>query len=256
EDFFENYKEVVTLLKLKATYGSVGSDQIGSEFDRFFYLSQVNLINDGRGYSTGTDFDKFLPGVSIQRYANDQISWETGAKFNAGIELELFDDFKLEADYFMEHRSNILSDRIMSSSLGLEAGVKANIGEAKTRGIDGRVTYNKSFNNGLWLQVMANYTYSTNEITKIEEPDYSDTPWLSKIGQPIDQTWGYIAERLFVDQNEVNNSPTQTFGEYNGGDIKYRDINGDGRISGLDRVPIGNPTVPEIVYGFGASAGF
>jgi TonB-linked SusC/RagA family outer membrane protein len=256
EEFFEKYKDVVTLLKLKTTYGLVGSDQIGSEFDRFFYLSQVNLNNSSRGYVTGSDFDKFLPGVSIQRYANDQISWETGAKFNLGLELGLFDDFTLEADYFTEHRSNILSDRIMSSSLGLEAGVKANIGEAKTRGIDSRITYNKSFNSGLWLQVMANYTYSSNEITKIEEPDYSETPWLSKVGQPINQTWGYIAERLFVDQNEVNNSPVQTFGEYTGGDIKYRDINGDGRISGLDRVPIGNPTIPEIVYGFGASAGF
>lgn len=255
EEFFANAKDVVSLLKLKTTYGLVGSDQIGSEYDRFFYLSQVEL-NAGRGYSTGTDFDKYLSGVAIQRYANDQISWETGAKFNAGIELGLFKDFKLEADYFMENRSNILSDRIISSSLGLEAGVKANIGEARTKGIDGRITYNKSFDNGLWVQVMANYTYSTNEITKIEEPDYSATPWLSRVGQPINQTWGYIAERLFVDQKEVDNSPVQSFGEYSGGDLKYRDINGDGRISGLDRVPIGNPTVPEMVYGFGASAGF
>lgn len=256
EEFFKKTKDVVSLLKLKVTYGLVGSDQIGSQFDRFFYLSQVNLNDGGRGYVTGTDFDKFLPGVSIQRYANDEISWETGAKFNAGIELGLFNDFKLEADYFLENRSNILSNRIMSSSLGLEAGVKANIGEARTRGIDGRIKYNKSFNNGLWVQAMANYTYSTNKITKIEEPDYSSTPWLSRVGKPIKQTWGYIAERLFVDQNEVDNSPVQTFGEYTGGDIKYRDINGDGRISGLDRVPIGNPTVPEMVYGFGASAGY
>lgn len=255
EDFFEKHKDVVNLLKLKATYGLVGSDQIGSEFDRFFYLSQVNL-NGGSGYVTGTDFDKFLPGVSIQRYANDEISWETGAKFNAGIELGLFNEFNLEADYFIENRSNILSDRIMSSSLGLEAGVRANIGEAVSRGIDGRITYNKSFSNGLWIQAMGNFTYATNKITKIEEPDYTDTPWLSRVGKPINQNWGYIAERLFVDQNEVNNSPVQTFGEYTGGDIKYRDINGDGRISGLDRVPLGNPGVPEIVYGFGISAGF
>ncbi|MBJ6366670.1 TonB-dependent receptor [Snuella sp. CAU 1569] len=255
EEFFEKQKEVVNLLKLKATYGLVGSDQIGSEFDRFFYLSQVNL-NGGRGYVTGSDFDKFLPGASIQRYANDQISWETGAKFNAGIELGLFNEFNLEADYFIEHRSNILSDRIMSSSIGLEAGVKANIGEAVSRGVDGRITYNKSFSNGMWIQAMGNFTYSTNKVTKKEEPDYSSTPWLSSVGKPINQTWGYIAERLFVDQNEVNNSPLQTFGEYTGGDIKYRDINGDGRISGLDRVPIGNPGVPEIVYGFGVSTGF
>lgn len=256
EDFFKKQKEVVNLLKFKTTYGIIGNDQIGSANDRFFYLSQVNLNNGGRGYVTGTNFNKYLPGVSISRYANDQITWETAAKFNVGLELGLFNAFNFEADYFVEHRSNILSDRIISSSLGLETGVKANVGEAKSKGVDGRITYNKNFSNGLWIQAMANFTYSTNEITKIEEPDYSETPWLSRVGQPINQTWGYIAERLFVDQNEVDNSPIQTFGEYTGGDIKYRDINGDGRISGLDKVPIGNPTAPEIVYGFGASLGY
>lgn len=258
EDFFQTYTDVISLLKLKTTYGLVGSDQIGDVNDRFFYLSQVNM-NDlvNPGYTTGTDFDKNFPGIRIQRYANDQISWETGKKFNLGIELGMFNgDFNLEADYFIENRSNILSDRIISSSVGLEAPVKANIGEAVSRGVDGRLTYNKSFNSGLWIQAMANFTYSKNKITRVEEPDYTDTPWLSKVGKPINQTWGYVAERLFVDQNEVNNSPVQTFGEYTGGDIKYKDINGDGRISSLDRVPIGNPTVPEIVYGFGFSAGY
>ncbi|MDL5512356.1 TonB-dependent receptor [Arenibacter sp. M-2] len=256
EDFFEDYKDVVTNLKLKTTYGLVGNDQIGSASDRFFYLSQVNLSDDGRGYVTGTDFDKYLPGVSIQRYANDQISWETAEKFNLGLEVGLFDKWNLEADFFKEYRSNILADRIVLASMGLESGVRANIGEAKSTGIDGTLVYNNSFTNGLWIQARANFTYATSKIVKIEEPDYSSTPWLSRVGQPINQVWGYVAERLFVDENEVNNSPVQTFGEYAGGDIKYKDINGDGRISGLDRVPIGNPTTPEIVYGFGVSAGY
>ncbi|MDX1365030.1 MAG: TonB-dependent receptor [Arenibacter latericius] len=256
EEFFENYTDAVNLLKFKATYGLVGNDQIGSAADRFFYLSQVNLNDSSYGFRTGRDFDNFTSGVSIQRYPNDNITWETATKFNLGIELGLFNQFTLEADYFTEHRTNILANRIITASMGLESSVRANIGEAKSRGIDGSIVYNNSFSNGMWLQARANFTYSTNEITKIEEPDYTDTPWLSRVGQPINQQWGYIAERLFVDEDEVNNSPVQTFGEYAGGDIKYKDINGDGRISGLDRVPIGNPTSPEIVYGFGASAGY
>ncbi len=256
EEFFENYKDAISLLKFKVTYGLVGNDQIGSAADRFFYLSQVNLNDTRYGFTTGTDFDNFTPGVSIQRYANDNITWETAAKLNLGLELGLFDKLTLEADYFSEHRTNILANRIVTASMGLESSVRANIGEAKSRGIDGSLVYNNSFSNGLWIQGRANFTYSTNEITKIEEPDYSDTPWLSRVGKPINQQWGYVAERLFVDQDEVNNSPVQTFGEYAGGDIKYKDINGDGRISGLDRVPIGNPTTPEIVYGFGVSAGY
>ncbi|HYH55766.1 MAG TPA: SusC/RagA family TonB-linked outer membrane protein, partial [Anseongella sp.] len=80
--------------------------------------------------------------------------------------------------------------------------------------------------------------------------------WKSRIGYPINQAWGYIAERLFVDDAEVAKSPFQNFGEYMGGDIKYRDVNGDGQISTLDQVPLGYPTSPEIVYGFGFSVGY
>jgi len=259
EPFMEKFEDVITKLKIKGSYGLVGNDAIGGPDDRFFYLSQVNL-NNGTfrgGYRTGDDFNNYLSEVSIQRYANDQITWETAKKMNIGFELGLLNELDLEVDFFREERSNILADRILPSTLGLQAGVRANIGEAKSQGIDSSLEYNKTFSDGTWLQVRGTFTYATNEITKIEEPDYSATPWLSRVGQPIRQVWGYVAERLFVDQDEVNNSPVQSFGgEYSGGDIKYRDVNGDGRISGLDRVPIGNPTVPDIVYGFGISSGF
>lgn len=256
EKFFEKYNKVVTKLKFKATYGLVGNDKIGSADDRFFYLSQVNMNDETSGYTTGENFQNYLSGIAIQRYANDLITWETAKKMNVGVELSLFDKLDLNVDAFREDRSNILSDRILPSSMGLQAGVKANVGEVRAQGIDGSLTFKQDFKNGAWLQVMGNFTYATNKITKKEEPDYSATPWLSAIGQPINQVWGYVAERLFVDQAEVNNSPLQTFGEYSGGDIKYKDINGDGKISGLDKVPIGNPTVPEIVYGAGFSAGY
>src|SRR5690606_16680331 len=88
-----------------------------------------------------------------------------------------------------------------------------------------------------------------------EEPNYNaNSQYLSRVGNSIHQSYGYIAERLFIDDYEVANSPTQ-FEDYKGGDIKYKDINGDGIISALDRVPIGQPTVPEVIYGFGFSYG-
>ena len=255
EKFFDSIDDVVTKLKIKGSYGLVGNDQIGGPNDRFFYLSQVDL-NSG-GYTTGENFSNFQSGVSIQRYANDQITWETGKKMNIGFELGLFKKVDLEVDLFREDRENILSNRILPSSIGLQAGVRANIGEARSDGVDGTVVFSDDFADGNgWMQLRGNFTYAKNKITKIEEPDYSATPWLSRIGQPINQVWGYVAERLFVDQAEVDNSPVQTFGEYSGGDIKYRDVNGDGKISALDRVPIGNPTVPEITYGMGLSAGY
>lgn len=256
EDFFAPYKKTISKLKLKATYGLVGNDAIGSADDRFFYLSQVNMNDGGKTIPFGKFMDYSKPGVSIQRYANDAITWETSYKLNLGAEIGLFDKFEIQADVFHEKRTNILMDRIRLASMGLQAGVRANIGEATSKGIDASIDYNETFKNGWWIQGRVNFTYAVSKLSKLEEPDYSATPWLSHIGQSINQNYGYIAERLFVDQREVDNSPGQSFGKYSGGDIKYRDINGDGRISGLDVVPIGYPTSPEIVYGFGFSTGF
>ena len=256
EDFFAPYKKTISKLKLKATYGLVGNDAIGSADDRFFYLSQVNMSDGNRTIPFGKFMDYSKPGVSIQRYANDAITWETSYKLNLGAEIGLFDRFEIQADVFNEKRTNILMDRISLASMGLQAGVRANIGEAKSKGIDASIDYNQTFANGVWFQGRVNFTYAVSELTKLEEPDYSSTPWLSHIGQSINQNYGYIAERLFIDQREVDNSPQQSFGKYSGGDLKYRDINNDGRISGLDVVPIGYPTSPEIVYGFGFSTGY
>ena len=258
EDFFANISQTVTKLKVKATYGLVGNDQIGSSSDRFFYLSNVNLNNSDKGYVWGTNRYYSVNGVSISRYANDQITWETAEKTNIGIELSLWDKLDFQADIFHEYRTNILMDRLAFSTFGLQAGTKANVGEASSQGIDMSVDYNQNFKNGMWVTARANFTYATGQFEKVEEPDYSATPWLSQVGQPIGQQWGYIAERLFVDDIEVLNSPTQSFGgsAVRGGDIKYRDINGDDKITELDRVPIGYPTTPEIIYGFGSSMGY
>jgi len=139
--------------------------------------------------------------------------------------------------------------------MGLQAATRANVGEAASKGIDISLNYNHSFNNDLWLSGLANFTYATSEFTVYEEPDYTDTPWRSRVGYSLNQNWGYVAERLFVDEEEIRNSPLQ-FGDYKAGDIKYKDINKDGKITELDKVPIGFPTSPEIVYGFGLSGGY
>ena len=258
EPFFENLKPTISRLRIRASYGLVGNDEIGSEDDRFFYLSQVNLDNNARGALFGTDLDNFRAGVSIDRYENELISWETATKVNLGLEMNLFDDkIVILADVFKENRENILMNRaFIPPSLGLEASVRANIGKAESQGIDFSIDYNEDFGNAFWMTGRVNFTYAVGKFKLFEEPDYSQTtPWLSRNGQPITQEWGYVAERLFVDEAEVLNSPMQ-FGDYGAGDIKYRDINEDGVIDFRDRVPIGHPTSPEIVYGFGLSMGY
>ena len=140
--------------------------------------------------------------------------------------------------------------------MGLQATPQANVGKAKGGGIDISLDYNHSFSKDLWASMRGNFTYASSEYVEYEEPDYSDTPWLSRKGKKISQTWGLVAERLFLDEEEVKNSPRQTFGDYGAGDIKYKDINGDQIIDDRDMVPIGFPKTPEINYGFGLSAGY
>ena len=254
EAFFEPMADVITQFKLKGTYGLVGNDAIGSANDRFYYLSQVDL-NAGRSVNWGTQLNYNPGGINVSRYANDRIGWETAYKTNLGFEMTTVAGISANVDFFKETRKNILLDRVIPNTMGVIPAVKANLGEAEGKGIDVELNYEKIVNKDLWFTGRGTFTYATSRALRWEEPDYSKTPWLSRVGYSLGQNWGYIAERLFVDEQEVQNSPTQ-FGEYGAGDIKYRDVNRDGKISELDKVPIGFPTTPEINYGFGLSMGF
>ena len=259
EKVWEPYKDVVHNLKLKATHGLVGNDAIGRPEDRFFYISQVNIGDGSRGTSFGQDYFYSLNGISIGRYPNDQISWETAKMTNIGLEVGLFNKVNIQWDYFQEKRTNVLMDRSqIPATLGLQAPLRANVGEASSNGFEASIDYNESFDNGLWLSARGNFTYATSEFDVYEELDYAGAglPWKSRIGNSLNQPYGYIAERLFIDEADIANSPLQTFGEYMAGDIKYKDINDDGIIDTNDEVPIGFPDSPEIIYGFGASAGY
>ncbi len=254
EKFWEPYKKVVSNLRLRGSYGLVGNDAIGSAEDRFFYLSNVNM--NAEGASFGTDYSYSRTGVTVTRYANEDITWETSKKLNVALELGLFDVLQIQAEYFNEYRENILMTRsYIPSTLGLSSEIRANVGEASGQGVDISLDYSQYFGRNLWIQGRANFTYATNQYEVFEQPEY-DEKWRSKVGYSIQQEWGYIAERLFVDDYEVANSPKQNFGEYGAGDIKYRDVNRDGQITEADMVPIGYPTIPEIVYGFGLSLGY
>lgn len=252
----DGIKNVVPKLKFKFTHGLVGNDAIGGPDDRFFHLSQVNMDDAGKKYTFGSEFQNTKNGITVQRYENPDISWETSEKTNLGLEVNFLNSIDLIVDLYKEHRTNILMNRAyIPTTLGLQSIPRANVGEAKGRGIDASIDYQKSFHSGFWLVGRANFTYATSEFRVYEEPDYSETPWKSRIGRSLGQQWGYVAERLFVDEYEVRNSPTQG-ADAMAGDIKFKDINFDGVINELDQVAIGYPTTPEIIYGFGFSAGY
>jgi TonB-linked SusC/RagA family outer membrane protein len=267
EKFMEPFKKVLSTLKLKATYGLVGNDQIGDGSDRFFYLSNVNTAAGnwtayrfGRGDVIGNKDPG--QGIAFTQYGDPLITWEVSRKMNLGIELGLFKNLEIQFDYATDHKSHILQDRIIPSTMGLKGDLtpKANVGKAIGKSFEMMVDFNKSFNKHTWMVVRGTFTYASSKYDVFEEINYQEGPRRSHIGNAISQKYGYIAERLFLDDDEVYNSPNQ-YGIADGaypraGDIKYKDINGDYQIDLNDQVPIGYPETPEINYGFGISAGY
>lgn len=255
EDFWIPLRNTVDKLKFKLTYGLVGNDAIGSSEDRFYYLSEVNPNDGNRDQFFGTDYDNHMNGVSVSRYPNIYITWEKSKKVNLGFELGMFNSaLEIQTDFFYERRTQIYQPRAhIPSSMGLSAGVSANIGEASSRGIDLSANYSYIANKDFWIKEWET-SLAKGRYEVYEELDYASygQGYRSRIGQAINHNYGYIAERLFIDVNDVANSPSQT--SFNGGampgDIKYKDLNGDGKITDEDQTFLGYPNQPEITYGF------
>lgn len=271
---FWKKNDIITNLKLKATYGLVGNDAIGDAYDRFFYLSRIAkdkiLYNDfGESQGSPTANSK---GIKINRFANTAITWEKAAKLNLGFELTLFNELEIQFDYFREKRTNILINRAaIPTTMGLTdvpvadgaapADVRANVGAASSSGFEFTLDESHVFNKDLWMRSTMTFTLAKSRYTKYEEIVPAGMDWLKNEGEFIGQQRGLIAERLFIDEADIANSPKQTFDNINDvpvmpGDIKYRDINGDGIINNHDFVPIGYSNVPQIEGGFGMSFGF
>ncbi|QBQ40537.1 TonB-dependent receptor [Sphingobacterium psychroaquaticum] len=258
EAFFEPLKSTINNFKIRFTRGTLGNDQILDT--RFFYLSDVNLNSPTYGYPFGLPAEagrRSINGVVVNRYANPDIRWEISKQTNLGIDLSLLDGtINFTGDFYQQSRDNIVQTRSLSSINGLTASVYANVGKYKSRGFDGELVYNKTVNSNLWFQGRGTFTLASGEYEFYEEPFYKNE-YRRRKGTSVNHQFGYIAERLFIDDNEVYNSPAQEFGStVMGGDIKYLDVNRDGLINDDDRMPIGHPTTPEVNYGFGLSTGY
>ncbi|MDR6943749.1 TonB-dependent receptor [Mucilaginibacter pocheonensis] len=255
ENFFRPLTNIFDRVKLRASYGLVGNDAISDR--RFFYSSNVNLAGGG-GAEFGTNRGYSHPGVQILNYPDPNVTWETSKQMNLALEITTLKNLNITAEYYNYNRYNILQQRsYIPTTSGLEAPIYANLGKANSKGIDLSADYKQQFGKDWLVSGRGNLTLATDKYTYYEEPDYPE-PWRRMTGQPIRAGYGFIAERLFVDDAEAQSSPTQIFTSTGkaprGGDIKYRDLNGDGVIDQRDETFIGYPQVPEIVYGYGFSA--
>ena len=270
ENFLKGNK-VITNLKLRASYGKVGSDKIGN--NRFLYLSNHTYSSSGGvavgGYGT----------IYENRPGNYNLQWEVSKKQNYGIDLQLWSDWSITFDYFIEQRSKILKTQGMAPQFaGVPQWPYLNLGVVDNSGYELEINYNKSFNKDLFLSVKGNFSYNHNKVKFWDEVPYADGYYYKyrTTGQSLDQTFGYKIDwsngnGYFNTQEELDKY-TEGYVDENGvehkgitynlstapqlGDFKYIDQNGDGIIDEKDRVPIGYTKVPRVSYGLNVSLNY
>lgn len=265
ERFWEPLSRIVTHLKVRSSYGLVGSDETGVNAGAPYYMYKYGVALYGKDqygrtfFKTGqTPSNAFEgSGPEITDYPVVNGSWERSKQFDVGVDLRLFDQVAITFDYFNYKRDRILLQRASFPSIMGYQGVKpwVNMGKVDNRGFELSVNWIKRLTKDLAIDLRGNFTYAENKLVYKDEPDYPYT-WQVETGKPLGATYGFIADGLFRDQDDIDSHADQSFfgSTVMPGDIKYRDVNGDGQINTDDRVmlsPYGNQ--PRIQYGFGVS---
>ncbi|HBK31420.1 MAG TPA: SusC/RagA family TonB-linked outer membrane protein [Porphyromonadaceae bacterium] len=234
----------ISFLKFRGSYGSVGNDRITSR--RFPYLTMVN-----RGYAYPWGMSAAVERINETIIGADNLQWEKALKANIGIEANFFNDkAQLVFDVFNDQRNGIFMERVqIPDYVGLITKPFGNVGKMKSYGADGNVSFTQDFGKDMSFTVRGNFTYSKNDVQNWEEanPKY---PYQEASGYPHGVIRGYQSVGLYKDWDDVRNSPAQ-FGTVMPGDIKYRDVNGDGKIDTDDKVALSYSTLPLLMYGFG-----
>lgn len=255
EEFIKKHLKWMNMFKVRYSYGKVGNDnlRIGNDEIRFPYLYTIE--NSGEYQWADYNYDKKYVGMTYTTLASNNVTWEIATKHDLGIDLSLFNDkFTATLDYFHEQRDGIFMERrFLPEMIGVQSLPKANVGSVLSRGLDGNFTFKQNIGN-VALTVRGNMTYSKNEILEKDE-ERNVYPYRMEKGYRVDQAKGLISLGLFKDYDDIRNSPEQTrWGKVQPGDIKYKDVNGDGIIDDEDQVAIGATTRPNLIYGVGISA--
>lgn len=236
----------LSLLKVRYSFGAVGNDQVSGT--RFPYLTEVGSAG---GFTFGTTGQNMINGIAETRVGSDNLVWERALKHNLGIDIGLFNRINITVDYFHDMRKGIFMERSnLPETVGIPNKPYGNVGRMRNQGVDGTISYKDKIGE-LGFEIRGNFTITRNKVLDYDEPN-NQYPYQLKKGKSLNYTQGYIALGYFRDSLEIMNSPKQ-MDNLRPGDIKYKDVNGDGVVDKDDMVAIGNSSVPRIQYGFAAS---
>lgn len=236
----------VSMFKIRASHGAVGNDRLAGS-TRFPYMTKARLSN-GPVYESISDVEI----LEESRVGADNLNWESSYKTDIGIEGSFFNEsLSFVVDFFNDQRDGIFQPRAqVPDYVGLTNMPYGNVGRMKSFGSDGNISYTQKINDKMNFTLRGNFTYTDTKVQNWEQA-YLEYPYLFYSGFPNNVHRGYQAIGLFKDEEDIKKSPIQTFGSYMPGDIKYKDVNGDGKIDATDMVPLSRSTYPMLMYGFG-----
>jgi TonB-linked SusC/RagA family outer membrane protein len=270
EPFMMPVRNVFTKIKFRASHGLAGNDDLDGnrnkdvEGKRFAYITTIGSTG---GYTWGpSDATLYRSGRREGDIGVTSLTWETVAKTNLGLEVELYKSLELQVDFFRERRRDIFMQRVnFPSSAGFSSYPWANFGKVDNRGMEATLILNRQIDRNWAVSARATATYAVNEIVERDEAPGVRGTTRSQMGKPVNQLIGFIADGLFTDDDfddveagtlrpdiPVHKFSTRVYP----GDIKYVDMDGDGEITEKDKTAIGGTTDPQFVYGFAASINY
>jgi TonB-linked SusC/RagA family outer membrane protein len=253
ENFYKS--KFFNYLKLRASYGVTGNENVTPQFQRISTLIYSYGLGQNAGYSFGNEPTSI--GATIASFKNDALAWEKQLQLNVGFDLRFFKNkFSLSADYFQRDISGLLFTPTLSLYLGTAALPTANIGTTETKGVDLNLGYTDVIGKNLKINTYVTFTTAKNLVTETNNglitggfygiPSQSVTRF--EKGYPPGYFFGWKTDGLFQNTNDIKNSPTQPGAQP--GDIRFVDVNNDGVINADDRTQIGNP-FPDFTMGWG-----
>ncbi|MDR2146822.1 MAG: TonB-dependent receptor [Tannerella sp.] len=250
--------DLINHLKIRASYGMVGNDDLRINNEKVRFLYQTRMNKTAWGYFWGPGHSYTGDGIQEDQIGAENITWETSTKSNVGLDIGLWNSqLTLQADVFFEMRDNILVGRgVIPDFTGIIAVPYGNVGKAQNYGFDGMIEYKKLTPTGFYYSFKGNFSFARNKILEDDRPEPL-WPNLDTKGQRIFQDYGFIALGIFQSQEEIDNSPKQVLMDVvRPGDLKYKDVNEDGVVDQFDKTPIGYGQTPEIMFGFGGTVAY